>query len=695
MPRPIAMAAPLSLCVAVPVDPAAPGMGRRWQAMADAEALARLLADAGHKVTLAHWPGARRAVAGDDAIRVAEISAPDGPRRDFQPHMSASDSALIRAETFYRWLKGQRFDGVYVVGAPECASFAAMDRAMDLGGIEMPVAAVINAPVADPALLQDATLAHPELLLSDALERDVIRLADAVVVPDPAVANRLAGIVPEAPQPAVLPVPLAVRPATAAQAAPIDDIVLVGRLDAACGVWLFCDAIETLIARDALSGVKVTAIGPLARGGDGLSTRSLGYRTARWGIDIEHVPAETYDDALGALAERRDGALVVAPFLVAPDRRLIADLIAGGFAFLTTDIDGVAGMLAPERHGAAVAPDMTALADAISGALADGFAAPVPALARQGVAAAWSAHARDLAGRAAPPAPLTHSLSVIVLHRDRPDYLRQALESLKGQTRPPDEVVLVDNASETEAARAFLADFAAEFANKGWKIVRLPSHLSPMLARNAGFDASTKDAVVFLDDDNALTPDALAAYGKAVDSGRFDAVASPLDCFEGDAPPSDAAGIHRRQLFAGSAGALSLFSNAMGDTNMVVTRKAFQAVGRFPDPGYSYVSEDWYLMALLRAHGQRIGVLPEAVVLFRESAGTVKKNWKKANHEGARHQVFRLLAGRDPRDTRLALLYAQGLFHRGGVDPSQGTEPSPAPARKPGLWASLRRLLGL
>ncbi|MBB4304245.1 GT2 family glycosyltransferase [Rhodobium orientis] len=689
------MAAPLSLCVAVPVDPAAPGMGRRWQAMADAEALARTFADAGHKVTLAHWPGAMSSLSGDDGIRLVEISAPQAPRRDFQPHMSSPGSALIRAETFHRWLKEQSFDAVYAVGAPECAAVAAMDRAMGLGGITMPVVAVLDAPVADPVLLQDATLAHPELLLSDALERDVVRLADAVVVPDPAVADRLTGIVPEAPQPAVLPVPMAGRRTTTAQAAPIGEIVFFGRLDAASGVWLFCDVIETLIARGALSGVKVTAIGPLERGGDGLSARSLGYRTARWGIDFDHVPAESYDGAIAVLAERRDNALVVAPFLAAPDRRLIADLLAGSFSFVTTDIDGVADMLAPESRSAAVAPKMTALADTISAALADGFAAPMPALPRDGIAAAWSAHATTLAGRTASPAPLNHDLSVIILHRDRPDYLRQALESLDAQTRLPDEVVLVDNASETEAACKLLADLETEFADKDWKIVRLDEHLSPMLARNAGFDASTGEAIVFLDDDNALTPDALRAYAKAVDSGRFDAVASPLDCFEGDAPPSDAAGIHRRQLFAGSAGALSLFSNAMGDTNMVVTRKAFEAVGRFPDPGYSYVSEDWYLMALLSAHGQRIGVLPEAVVLFRESAGAVKKNWKKANHEGARHQVFRLLAGIDPRDTQLALLYAQGLFHRGGVDPSQGTEPPPAPVRKTGFWARLRRLLGL
>jgi len=685
----------LNICVTLP---AVVGRHGRWRAMHTAAALARLFAEAGEAVTLAVSPRADAPVPALDGVRCVEIVGEASPPREFQPHLSTPGSGLILADAFYHWLKGQSFDIVYVVGGPEVAMLAVMARAMALGTVVMPVVPVFERCVADPALEQDATVAGPELLLADALERDVLRHAASLVAASSDLAGRLERIVPgAADRCTVLPVPAGPRPSGATgpiAAERIDEVVFFGRCDAASGFWLFCDAIEALLPSGALDGKRVTFLGPIRKGGDGVSGRSEAFRADRWGIPWAHVLPADYDEALAWLEARRDRALVVAPFLAAASPGIVADLMAGGHGFLTTDVAGLAAMIAPADAASVVAPTAPALAARMATVLAEGVPVPRPADGVTACQDAWTGHARKTiaAGQVQPPSTPAR-LSILVLHRNRPNFLNQALAGLEGQMREGDEIVLIDNASDTDAARAMIDDLASVFAAHEWPIVRLVDPVSPALARNAGIAAARGDAIVFLDDDNCLTPGALETYRRAIASGGFDLVCSPLDCFDGDAPPADVGGIHRRQLFAGHAGALAFFSNAMGDTNMVISRAALDVLGGFPDPGYTYVSEDWLLFALARAEGLRIGVLPESVVQFREEAGRLKQNWKKANHEGARHQVLRVLGTDDDRDVRLAMLFAQGLFHRGGVsaDPDEFEAAEPAKAKSP--RSPLRRLL--
>ncbi|AWB85427.1 glycosyltransferase family 2 protein [Mycetocola zhujimingii] len=89
------------------------------------------------------------------------------------------------------------------------------------------------------------------------------------------------------------------------------------------------------------------------------------------------------------------------------------------------------------------------------------------------------------------------SISVIIPVYNDADLLRTCLAAIAAQTRPADEVIVVDNAS-TDAS----ADVARE---AGARIVPEP-HRGILWATTAGFDAATGDILARLDADSVPPP---------------------------------------------------------------------------------------------------------------------------------------------------------------------------------------------
>ena len=102
---------------------------------------------------------------------------------------------------------------------------------------------------------------------------------------------------------------------------------------------------------------------------------------------------------------------------------------------------------------------------------------------------------KSYAPRAAP------RISVIVTNHNYGHFLEPCLASLRAQTRSPDEIIVVDDGSE-DASRTFLSDQADVR-------VILQENGGQAAAFNAGFAASTGDAVLFLDSDDLLRQEAI------------------------------------------------------------------------------------------------------------------------------------------------------------------------------------------
>lgn len=102
-------------------------------------------------------------------------------------------------------------------------------------------------------------------------------------------------------------------------------------------------------------------------------------------------------------------------------------------------------------------------------------------------------------------------LSVVICTRDRADELERCLASLPLQTRPPDQVVVVDNASRDGGRTRAVAEAA------GVTYIR-EDRPGLDIARNAGVRAATGEIILFTDDDVRLHPRWAERMARALDA---------------------------------------------------------------------------------------------------------------------------------------------------------------------------------
>src|SRR5450631_4169449 len=93
------------------------------------------------------------------------------------------------------------------------------------------------------------------------------------------------------------------------------------------------------------------------------------------------------------------------------------------------------------------------------------------------------------------------SVSVIIPHYNRPDFVRAALMSIHSQTVKPAEILLIDDGSSPENQEKLkeLSDLAT--------IVFNPRNMGVSKARNFGAQIAKGEWLAFLDDDDSWVPD--------------------------------------------------------------------------------------------------------------------------------------------------------------------------------------------
>lgn len=98
-------------------------------------------------------------------------------------------------------------------------------------------------------------------------------------------------------------------------------------------------------------------------------------------------------------------------------------------------------------------------------------------------------------------------VSVIVPTYNRPDSLANALRSIAGQNRKPDEVIVVDD------GESDVASLESHLLGTGIRFLHVRKDLRGLCrSRNFGIRASAGDIIVFIDDDIVMDPGYLAGF---------------------------------------------------------------------------------------------------------------------------------------------------------------------------------------
>lgn len=209
------------------------------------------------------------------------------------------------------------------------------------------------------------------------------------------------------------------------------------------------------------------------------------------------------------------------------------------------------------------------------------------------------------------------TVAVIIPTYNRVHFLVQALESVLNQSRPPDEILVVDDGS-TDATAEALVEYKSRI-----QYLRKPNGGLPS-ALNYGLAATNADYVGILDDDDLAMPDTLARHLEFLRS-HPDIDFSYSGCYRfcSDTPPKppyverlplyDCADIAPADLFL-----RALESYPFHTQSLLVPLRCYRTIGGFDETRRR--SED-YDMILRLSHKFRGAKVGAPTFLLREHGG--------------------------------------------------------------------------
>ena len=254
---------------------------------------------------------------------------------------------------------------------------------------------------------------------------------------------------------------------------------------------------------------------------------------------------------------------------------------------------------------------------------------------------------------AAPPGPATAtrrgSVAVVVPVHNRPVLITRALDSIARQTRPPERVIVVDDASSDDTVASIRRWQQAH--TLPLDVLVQPHNQGPAAARNLAMRQADTDYIALLDSDDEYLPSALAAMAGALDAcpgavmvfGDADTRAPTGDMagdfFKGFLDPvkdlvetgPSAAAPHTAGYRLRDAHAALLLASFIFPSATCFRRAAALDAGGMPE--HLRYGEDWILWLRLAECGELIA-LREVLVLHHRHEGNITGHDHAASNLG-------------------------------------------------------------
>ena len=204
-------------------------------------------------------------------------------------------------------------------------------------------------------------------------------------------------------------------------------------------------------------------------------------------------------------------------------------------------------------------------------------------------------------------------ISVIIPAYNAEKYIATAIESCLQQTLPPDEIIVVDDAS---TDRTF--EIALGFPTPV-KALRLAKNMGVSVARNRAVEASTGDWLAFLDADDWFLPQKLEMQRQCV-LDHPDAVLVYTAMF---LKPPDGPAVENKFWPLSEVAWRLRYTNLFLPSTVLLRRDAFDAVGGF-DPDYP-ILQDWDLGLKVaeRFSTSAFAAVPTPLTMYRRVEGSL------------------------------------------------------------------------
>lgn len=239
---------------------------------------------------------------------------------------------------------------------------------------------------------------------------------------------------------------------------------------------------------------------------------------------------------------------------------------------------------------------------------------------------------------------MTPRFSIVIPAYNAAATLARAIESVRAQSWPAHEVIVVDDGSTDDTA-----DVASQVGG-AVRLIRQPNS-GVSAARNAGAAAATGDWLAFLDADDWYTPDRIKLHAEWIaEDATLDFLTGDYEYRDEDSTllgTSMAQHESGKLMLAKAAGAARIVmetpaeigafvADHFGDTHTLsVPRARFVELGGYPS-GYK-VCEDVHFLTRLVAKSRRIGVTCQSLGVYVIHGGSAtRRNPVAAQRENVR-----------------------------------------------------------
>lgn len=200
-------------------------------------------------------------------------------------------------------------------------------------------------------------------------------------------------------------------------------------------------------------------------------------------------------------------------------------------------------------------------------------------------------------------------------YKEKPEYLRQSLESIFNQTLIPDQVVLVKDGPLPECLNEVLDNYPM------LDIVAIDKNVGLAIALNEGLKYCKYPLVARMDTDDIALPDRFERQIKLMNSHPEISVSSGwIDEFDGT--PENIVSCRRLPQTHEELAKFAKSRNPLNHPAVIFRKDDILAVGGYPSLP---LFEDYYLWAILLVKGYKLYNMQEPLILFRTSPDMIRR----------------------------------------------------------------------
>ncbi|MBD5334126.1 MAG: glycosyltransferase [Bacteroides sp.] len=209
---------------------------------------------------------------------------------------------------------------------------------------------------------------------------------------------------------------------------------------------------------------------------------------------------------------------------------------------------------------------------------------------------------------------MSFSVLMSLYHKERPDYLRQSLDSVFNQTHLPNEVIMVEDGPLTKD----LYDILDEYESKYSQLKRVPLAINGGLGRalNEGLRHCSNELVARMDTDDVCFPERFEKQIKFMTANpQIDISSGWIAEFQ-----DDISNVRSMRKVPQSHEEIANYIKSRNPLNhpcVIFRKKAVERVN-----GYQHfpLFEDWYLWARMIKNGALFANLQTPLLYFRTSS---------------------------------------------------------------------------